>query len=104
MNKPWKLKTKSKKSVLYDFRAIGNAGITFQSQMLVSKLSYDPASWRTLQETLLYKERLVNFLDRALILPHCRRNRIHSHRTALELRDDSRKNLVVNLVQSPPEV
>ena len=69
--------------------------------MLIGKFRRFPAPWSSHDEALLDQERLINLLKRTLILPYCRRYRICSHRTSLELGYYRLQDLVVNGIQSP---
>ena len=69
--------------------------------MGISEISHDTPPRSPLDKPFFNKERLVNFLHRTLVLPHRSRDRTDAYRTALELRNDAVKNLVVDLIQTP---
>ena len=54
---------------------------------------------RTLQEALLYQERLIHFLDSAGILSQSGGYGGKPHRTTVELGDNRSENLVVHLIK-----
>ena len=68
--------------------------------MSVSQRSGFASTRSTHNEALLYKERLVNFFESALVLPHCRGYGICSHRTAFKLDYYGFKYLVVYSVEA----
>ena len=68
--------------------------------MLVRQLRHLPSARRTLQETLLNQERLIDLLQRARILSECRGDRCQPHRSAVKLIDEQVQDLVIDQVQS----
>src|SRR5215211_1563808 len=68
--------------------------------MAISLRGSKPTTWRSLQEPLLHKERLVHFLDRSLILSNCGGDCLHSNWPALELLDDRLEYARVHVVET----
>ena len=61
--------------------------------------SHAPAG-RSLKESILNEERLVNFLDGPLIFADCRGDRAYSDGSALEFLDDRLENARVHVVEA----
>ena len=68
--------------------------------MLVGQFRDFTTSGRTLNETLLDEERLIDLLDGASIFTDRRGYGVDAHGSSLELVDDYAKYLVVNLIQA----
>ena len=75
--------------------------LSIQSKMMVSHLGGDSSSLGAHDEAFLYKERLIDLLERALVLTDSGGYCIGSDRAALESGDYRAKDLVINRVQSP---
>lgn len=72
-----------------------------QSKVVVGHLRGYSSTLGAHNEAFLDKERLIDLLERALILADGRSDRVGSHRPTLEGGDDRAEYLVVDGVQSP---
>ena len=68
--------------------------------MFVSQLSGDAAAWRSVQESDLDKEWLVDLLDRVGFLGEGSGEGVHPYRTPLILLDNRQQQLPVNFVEA----
>ena len=70
------------------------------AEVFVCKRHHLATAWRTLDETLFDKERLVDLLDSARIFAQGSSNGIEPHGTAVELVDNRQQYLIVYLVET----
>ena len=70
------------------------------SQMGISQLRHLAAAGRTFDKAFFDKERLVNLFQRSGIFSQGSRDSRQSYRSAVKLVDDSRQQLIVDLIQA----
>ncbi|EJW93712.1 hypothetical protein EVA_18181 [gut metagenome] len=68
--------------------------------MAICQRSHFPAPRRSYDESFLYKEGFVDFLESPLVFSHSSRNRIRPDRTAVELRYYVRR-ILLSTASSP---